>query len=153
MNRPKQIALALAFLFVSGCAPKQPEIATYVYDSPTVTALSAAAHAKDVGGYVTNILPTGSMEPTLKGGDMVVVSSPALDPFENIKKGDAVRYAAPGSPHFAADVGAIMHRAVLRDSLGWVMSGDHNAHSESKWRLTRENYLGRAVAVYRTRSL
>ena len=145
---------AFLALFVLGCQPKQREVPTFVYDSPRVTELSAAAHAKDVGGYVSLILPpTSSMSPTLEIGDYVVVSSPANDPFENIVAGDPVRYLAHGSPHFSPDTGAIIHRAVLKDSYGWIMSGDANAHSESKWRLTRENYLGRAVAIYRTWSL
>lgn len=148
----KRILLACVLLLsVTACQPKMKEVPTYRYPESRVVQLSAYAHAKDIGGYVSWIAPTGSMKPLLQDWDYVVISSPDKDPYENIQAGDVVSYDASKSPHFDGSemYKRVMHRAVMKDRLGWVMSGDANAHTESKWRLTKENYLGRLVAIYR----
>lgn len=145
----KALSIALLLLSVTACQPKFKDVPTYRYADSAVVSLSAQAHAKDIGGSIGWIAPTGSMEPTLKAYDFVVISSPAKDPYENIQNGDIVSYDPAGSPHIMAGISRVMHRAVQKDSLGWIMSGDANAHTENKWRLTAPAYHGRLVAIYR----
>ena len=42
----------------------------------------------------------------------------------------------------------VLHSAALKSSDGWIMTGLHNRHYESAWRMTRADYLGRATAVF-----
>ena len=41
-----------------------------------------------------------------------------------------------------------LHRAVLRDRGGWLMSGDNNARSESWDRVTPQTYVGTVEALF-----
>ncbi len=35
----------------------------------------------------------------------------------------------------------VMHQAEACDAYGWIMTGLHNAHSESSWRVTEDNFI------------
>ena len=81
---------------------------------------------------------TGSMRPFLQGGEVVVTEAN----YDAIKLGQIVVYQAPYNKS------PIVHRAVQKDGLGWIMSGDSAKHTESWYRVTKDNYLGTVVAVY-----
>jgi len=81
---------------------------------------------------------TGSMRPFLQGGEVVVTEAN----YDAIKLGQIVVYQAPYNKS------PIVHRAVQKDGLGWIMSGDSAKHTESWHRVTKDNYLGTVVAVY-----
>jgi len=81
---------------------------------------------------------TGSMRPFLQGGEVVVTEAN----YDAIKLGQIVVYQAPYNKS------PIVHRAVQKDELGWIMSGDSAKHTESWYRVTKDNYLGTVVAVY-----
>ena len=42
----------------------------------------------------------------------------------------------------------MLHRAVMHDRRGWIMSGDNNRWSESWDRVTTENYIGTVKALF-----
>ena len=67
------VMLGLLWFILTGCAAKHIDPPTYTYDTPTLVKLSAQAHANDVRGMVYLVMPTGSMEPLLHGGDYIVV--------------------------------------------------------------------------------
>lgn len=145
-----RLASALLLLALAGCAPRRIEVPLYRYDNDTVVRLSAEAHARDIGGLALWVQPTGSMRPTIQDYDWVVVALPDKAPYAGVQEGQVLLYnaewTAPGTPR-------VLHRAAQKDRDGWIMSGDNNAHYESKWRVNAANYLGRAVAIYRTRAL
>lgn len=147
----KTLAFLFCALLLTACQPKWPETPTYRYPNRMLVELSAQAHANEIGGYVASIAPTGSMRPVIQDYDLVVISSPKKDPYENLQKGDIVRYDATSSPYFGHGTmfNSVIHRAVYQDKDGWIMSGDNNAMTEMKWRLTKETYLGKLVAIYR----
>ena len=148
----RRLMLAIVLLVsVTACQPKMKEVPTYTYPDKNLVIGSAVAHANEIGGYVSYIAPTGSMRPVLQDYDYVVISSPQKDPYENIQEGDIVSYDARKSPYYNRDdqYARVMHRAVLKRGDGWVMSGDANAVTESRWRMTKDTYNGRLVAVYR----
>jgi hypothetical protein len=132
----------------SGCGYPAP-IDPPVYRRPTVaqTSEEARLHARDLpggGGVRYLVMPTGSMEPTITGGDYIVVSTKA--PYEDLQPGEIITYRAdwtrPDSP-------PVTHRLVQKDSHGWILSGDANSRSEASWRVTKETYIGKVVAIYR----
>ena len=132
-------------LVLSGCSPKRLDPPTLTYDTPLLTELSAKAHAATAKGTVYNVMDTHSMEPTLWGGDFIVVV-PA--PYGELKLGQIITYRADWQPPGAPPV---THRLVKKDSLGWVLSGDNNARSEPQWRVTSKNYIGLVVGIYRVK--
>jgi hypothetical protein len=81
------------------------------------------------------------MQPHIPKGDpaaivaLVVLRDGAR--FADIVAGDLCIYR----PTFGAG-GAYAHQAAQRDSLGWIMSGLHNANSESFARVTSDNFIG-----------
>ena len=94
-----------------------------------------------VGGWqkAWNVGFTGSMKPFLHGGEIVITENN----YDAIKLGQILVYSAPYSKN------PIVHRAVQKDNDGWIMSGDANRNTESFYRVTKDNYLGTVVAVYR----
>ena len=119
------------------------------YPSPPVTPCDseddaqAQAFAAVTGNqFVNKVAFTGSMLPTLQGGDMVL-----LDPvdFATLQAGDIITYKAEWNPTFSN----VCHRILLKDDAGWVASGDNNPHSEASWRVTPDNYHAKCVAVFR----
>lgn len=137
--------LAFSAVFLSACAPKQINPPLFTYDTPRLTLLSAQAHARDVVGRLYTVADTHSMEPLLRGGDLIVVA-PA--PYAGLQLGQVITYQAGWLP---ASAPPVTHRLALRDDGGWILSGDNNARSEPGWRVTEENYLGLVVGHYRTK--
>jgi hypothetical protein len=109
-----------------------------IYDSPIAESM-AHDTADKLGGRAWAVGFTGSMKPLLQGGEFVVT----VDKFETIEAGQVLVYRANYHDK------PIIHRAVLKDKHGWLMSGDSAPISESWSRVTRENYVGTAVLGYR----
>jgi hypothetical protein len=110
-----------------------------------VAAFSAASlYAAKVGGSLILTSGTPSMEPLIHGRTYVVVQRL---PYASIAKHDILLYK--GRPDASKpDQKAMLHRAVLHDSYGWMMSGDNNRWSESWDRVTPDTYLGTVVAIF-----
>ena len=132
------LGLLVALLFFRSTPPIQP-VERFSVDEPF---LAAGAHAGRVGGRVFTVSYTGSMKPFLMGGECVVV----VASYPEIRKGDVLIYNGELNPFAKAQT--IIHRAVQKDSGGWIMSGDANAHTETWSRVRPDNYLGTVVAIY-----
>lgn len=142
----KRIVAALAIcVALVGCGPKRLDPPLLTYDTPLLTKLSAVAHASSANARYYEVADTHSMEPTLWGGDYIVVSSV---PYDELKVGQIITYQADWLPPTAPPV---THRLVMKTGLGWVLSGDNNARSEPQWRVTSKNYIGLVVAIYRVK--
>ena len=96
------------------------------------------------GGSVEITSGSRSMEPLIRGQTYFVAQKRS---FEAITKRYLLVYMGRLDASKPTRV-KILHRAVLRDRGGWVMSGDNNRWSESWDRVTRETYLGTAVAFF-----
>lgn len=137
------IALLIAGLF-AGCSAKRIDPIVLTYPTEVLRRLSAEAHAKDVGGIVTlPVQDTKSMEPLIRGGDLLVVK---FTPFAPGLDGRVVACRPQWNPALF-----LVHRIVAHDSYGYLVEGDNvdAEHPENKWRVTRENFVGEIVGVYR----
>ena len=134
-----------ALVLLTGCGPRRIDPPLLRYDSPRLASLSAEAHARDVAGTLYVVMDTHSMEPTLLGGDVIVVA-PA--PYELLRAGQIITYRAAWLPAASPPV---THRLAQLDGLGWILSGDNNARYESFARITAANYLGLVVGIYRAK--
>lgn len=144
--RPRLVWISLVGFVLIACSPRRVEAPVYRYDSDALTLLSAGAHARDAGGFVARVMPTGSMRPAIADGDLVVALGPQKAPFASISEGDVLLYDADWLP---AGSPPVLHRAAMRDAGGWIMSGDNTAHYENKHRVTPRNYIGKVIAIYR----
>lgn len=97
------------------------------------------------------ILGTGSMAPFIppapkgKNPKTTVVAYAVMESaasYSDIQAGDLCIY----QPEW--HVGLVIHQAVKRDGLGWIMSGLNNPRSESGWRVTSANFRGIVARVY-----
>ena len=151
MNRIVLIALLalglVALLVVS--RRKQAEIARGL--PPRVVCADRLDAEAQAGPGAIGVLGTGSMAPfippALPGHDPLatVVAFAVLDDtatFAGLTVGALVVY----TPAWAT--GRVMHQAASRDSGGWIMSGLHNARSETWERLTPATYIGTVARVY-----
>ena len=107
-----------------------------VKDNPPVYVREVEIRAGERAWQVSH---TGSMKPFLQGGEYVVT----VANYDAIRLGQILVYHAPYNKS------PIVHRAVQKDKDGWIMSGDANRHTESWFRVTKDNYLGTVVSVYR----
>jgi hypothetical protein len=106
--------------------------------------LAASLFARSTGGSLIITSGTKSMEPLIHGKVYAVI---AKRPYASIAKSDLLVYQ--GRPDASkSDRRTILHRAVLQDKYGWMMSGDNNRWSESWDRVTAENYVGTVVAIF-----
>ena len=96
------------------------------------------------GGSVEITSGSRSMEPLIHGQTYFVAQKRS---FESIAQSDLLIYMGRPDASKPARV-KILHRAVLHDRNGWVMSGDNNRWTESWDRVTPETYLGIAVAFF-----
>lgn len=97
------------------------------------------------------VLGTGSMAPFIppapvgKNPKTTVVAYAVMESaasYSDVQAGDLCIY----QPEWR--VGLVIHQAVKRDGLGWIMSGLNNARSESGWRVTSTNFRGIVARVY-----
>lgn len=108
---------------------------------------AATAHADSIFGLAYEVLPTGSMEPYLVGGDNVVGDFD--DGFDRITPGDVLLYDANWAD---PTIPLVCHMAVERTGDRWIMTGIANQYSESGSRaLAREDYRAKVVGVYTSR--
>lgn len=149
------IALAL-IVFISLVATKDEGVMLTGLPPRTVCAsladakASAEAYYAAHGGIIMPIAGTGSMAPYIpaaaKGADpMAVIAYAVTDPsigYDQIQKGQLVIYA-PGWTS-----GSVIHQAAEKDADGWIMSGLHNAHYESRWRVSSFNFTAVGGAVF-----
>ena len=98
------------------------------------------------------MLGTGSMAPYIPAAPIgmdalttivAYVVTDAKATFADIAPGALCLYRPAWSPQFT-----VLHGAAQKDGDGWIMSGLHNKHSETGWRVTERNFLGLAAAVY-----
>ena len=73
---------------------------------------------------------------------VVALAKPSDKTFSEIKKGDLIVYWADWAH------GNVIHQAAQKDSGGWIMSGLHNAQSESFARVTAESFRAVIEEVY-----
>jgi hypothetical protein len=106
--------------------------------------LAAKAFAQATRGSLLLTSGTASMEPLIPARVYVVLEK---TPFGSISNKDILAYDSRLNAD-ARRQQTILHRAVGRDRLGWLMSGDNNRWSESWNRVTAGNYVGRAVALF-----
>ena len=128
--------IGAAWLLAFGWQPVRVDFPVEVAEMP---ANAAQAKAAELGGKVWQVGFTGSMKPLLKGGEYVVT----VYRYDDIRTGEVLVYTATYHDK------PIIHRAVQKDGYGWLMSGDSSPRSESWARVTKDNYLGTAVAAYR----
>lgn len=98
---------------------------------------------REMGGNAYVAADTGSMRPTLDGGDSILCLPV---PYEDLKEGDIVNYRPKWN-----NGKLTIHRLVLKDKGGWIASGDGNKRSENWERVTKDNYVDRATQIYRTK--
>lgn len=128
----------LNFLGLARIDPKVVECATE--DEARAKAQVESSELAACG--VVSFTPTGSMAPLIPlwGGFGVA----RYQSFDKARLGTVAIYNAVWnqSAPFA-------HRLVQRDKDGFIASGDNNAHSESRYRVTGANYLGEVLTIYR----
>jgi hypothetical protein len=96
------------------------------------------------------VLGTGSMAPYIPaspaGSDplkvVVALAKPSIMPFTAIRKGDLVIYR----PSWAK--GCVIHQAAQKQGDRWIMSGLHNAHSESFEPVGEKEFVAIVDSVY-----
>lgn len=137
---------AIAALF-AGCGPKAPDRSLILWEQPAPN-VAALAHARERPGLrAFHVLPTGSMEPYLTGGDWIVVDFGV--PFSAIKAGDLLVYQANWLP---ADSPPVTHMAATKHGDGWIMDGIANKHYErGRMTMMPGDYRGRVIQVYTKR--
>jgi len=118
---------------------------------PRIVCTDRAAALAQAGAGAIPVLGTGSLAPYVpaapEGSDplQTVMAYAVIDPaasFADIKPGTLCIYSADFTPY------RVMHQASAKDSLGWIGSGLHNAHSESFARITPQNFVGIVGRVY-----
>src|SRR5665213_1787327 len=94
--------------------------------------IAGLSYAAANGGALTVTSGTPSMEPLIHGQTYAVVQKRA---YASIEKRDLLVYM--GRPNASKpDRLKMLHRAVMHDRHGWLMSGDNNRWSESWDRVT-----------------
>lgn len=100
------------------------------------------------GGEVSEVGKTGSMKPLLEGGEFAVLAKR----FDAIRVGDVVAYRTVGGSSPA--IGSrIIHRIVGGNAVGgWIPQGDTPGAVREDWNpITRDNYIGTLVALFKQR--
>lgn len=105
---------------------------------------NAMQYAASINGSVVQTSGTPSMEPLIRGRVFVVIKK---HDYDSIQRRQLLVYL--GRPDARRpDRQSMLHRAVLRDRGGWLMSGDNNARSESWDRVTPNTYVGTVEALF-----
>lgn len=115
---------------------------------PRIVCASQYEAGKEAGFGAYPILGTGSMVPFIPAAPsnpkttIVAYARPSSRTYSEIKKGDLVCYYADWAKH------GVIHQAAQKDSLGWIMSGLGNKHSEAFARVTSENFICHVDSIY-----
>ncbi len=110
--------------------------------SATLVALAVAVLAPIFAGWHPFIVFTGSMEPNIHIGSVVVVQPVG---FENLQPGDVITFSVPQNPGMP-----VTHRVVKiersLDTGKWVVTTKGDANPESDiWTVGQEQAVGRVV--------
>lgn len=146
----KKLLFVLFALALAGCGPKQPAPSLILWGQPSPK-LAALAHVQSVAGtrllLAFEVMPTGSMEPFLTGGDWVVADWEAT--YETIKASDLVLYQANWLPPTSL---LVVHMAAAQSGDEWIMDGIANAHYErGSYRMGRAEYRAKVIQIYTKR--
>jgi len=99
--------------------------------------------ARETGARLLVTSGSDSMAPLIRGAVYVLVQP---RPYDSISRGDLLVYL--GRPNAAKpERTSMLHRAVLQDKGGWLMSGDNNRWSESWDRVTPSTYVGTVTTI------
>lgn len=133
----------VALTTLPGCTVKHEDIAVYHESSPAAAEAAATLEAKDKGGAVHLVAATGSMEPTLHGGDYVVGLPTA---FADLRVGMIVDYTPDWNERRLT-----VHRLVATwPDGGFLAEGDGPKNAaETQSRVSTVNYVDHVTSVYR----
>lgn len=139
--------MVIMMALVTSCTPKRQDIPIYWEQTPAQAAIASYLHARDVGGNNYQVLPTGSMEPYLTGGDFIVVKP---IPYKDIKVGMLANYQARWLPPSSLTV---THWVADKSGKEYIMDGQHNAHYERgpDFRMGEKEFRGIVIAIYTQR--
>lgn len=128
---------------LTACSQKREDIMVYHESSTIAASISASLEATDKHGKFYLVAPTGSMEPTLHGGDYVVA---VPTPFAALAVGMIVNYTPTWN-----EGRLTCHRIVAAwPTGGWVMEGDSAKNTaETKWVLDETNYVDHVISIHR----
>lgn len=90
------------------------------------------------------IITSGSMEPTFKKGDLVLMQDILIQP----KPGDIIIFPDPEDSRIASQPLTITHRIESISTDGIKTKGDNNPYVDS-WSVSREMILGKAIVLYK----
>jgi len=142
MKPYKLVMVFFAFLFTSCGYYKHVDPTLYRYDDEKICKLSAALEAKDKNGFTTLVTCCKSMEQVIYMNDILVC---VPSPFSNDLKGRVVVYRPKWNNYQSTT-----HRLVSGDAeSGFIASGDNNRESEARERVTKDNYVGEVISIYR----
>jgi hypothetical protein len=144
LARTALLALALSVAVSTAAADTVRNPAKMQYASQREAMLAANLYARSSGGSLILTSGTASMKPLIQGKVYAVI---VKRPYAAIAKSDLLVYQGRANAA-KADRQTILHRAVLQDKYGWMMSGDNNRWSESWDRVTTDNYVGTVVALF-----
>ncbi len=160
MTRHRFLAFALTLLLtLGGCGyPKQIDPPIVLQPNPLMARLAAEAEVNQINGdggkaMVLPIVGTSrSMADKIRPGDFAVLDLAA--PYGERVEGEVIAYEATGPDWVGAKIEAtwVVHRIVLKDKDGLLLSGDGNPRSEARSRVTAATYHGLVKRVYRPKS-
>ncbi len=90
------------------------------------------------------IITSGSMEPTFKKGDLVLMQDILIQP----KPGDIIIFPDPQNSRVGSQPLTITHRIESISADGIKTKGDNNPYVDS-WSVSRKIILGKAIVLYR----
>lgn len=142
------VALTALLCLPAACTKHQRPWESYPVDirhvsTPATSAMLDVAKNStyEVPLFVYVLADTGSMKPSLQGGDYVVS---ARVPFEQLKLGDIVNYRPVWNSRRLT-----IHRIVAQSREGWILAGDNNDRSETWEPLTPDKFDSLALRFYR----
>lgn len=138
------LLVLICFTAIVSCQPKRVSVPTTVVQTAQEAEDLARAGAMVYGGWASIIAPSGSMEPTLSGGDWIVVKPTT---FNEVKKGWMAVYQARWLPPTA---NLVCHWVADKSGDEFIMDGEANKHYEKgSQKMGVAEYRGRVVAIYK----
>lgn len=147
------LSIFLVFL-VFGCQPKRAYVPVFFASEKTDQLKLARDHAANQGGMVYSVRPTGSMQPDLEAGDVIVV---VPIEWEEVRPGMMLTYQASWLPRTSPPT---THWCAESHGDGYIMDGSNNKHYEKgKLTMYEEDFMyrnkegnrvgGKVIAIYR----
>jgi hypothetical protein len=147
LSRAALLVLALAAVISTAAAKPSEAVrnpSKVEYATQREAMLAASLYARSCGGSLIITSGTKSMEPLIHGKVYAVIAKRA---YGSVTKSELLVYQGRANAA-KADRQTMLHRAVLHDKDGWIMSGDNNRWTESWDRVTSDNYVGTVVALF-----